>query len=303
MTQHFLSLLDLSPADAQYLLHRAADLKKLQKQNITHHTLAGKTLAMLFEKSSTRTRVSFEVGMFQLGGHALFLHSDVIQLGRGEPIADTARVLSGMVDGLMLRTYEHETITNLAKYASIPVINGLTDYNHPCQILTDIFTFVEYRGDIRGATIAWVGDGNNMAHSWILGAALFGYNLVLATPKDYSPDPKVIKQARSLGASIKLIHKPEEAVIDADLVTTDVWASMGHEAEQIKRLNDFVGFQVNSELMTKADKNALFMHCLPAHRGEEVSEAVLEGKQSVVWHEAENRLHAQKALLELLIGK
>ncbi|MDX8377856.1 MAG: ornithine carbamoyltransferase [Mariprofundales bacterium] len=303
MTRHFLSLLDLSTADAQYLLHRASDLKKLQKQNIIHHTLAGKTLAMLFEKSSTRTRVSFEVGMFQLGGHALFLHSDVIQLGRGEPIADTARVLSGMVDGLMLRTHEHETITNLAKHASIPVINGLTDYNHPCQILTDVFTFVEHRGDIQGATIAWIGDGNNMAHSWILGAALFGYNLVLATPKDYSPDPQVIMQARSLGASIKLVHRPEEAVIDADLVTTDVWASMGYEAEQTKRLHDFTGFEVNSDLMAKADKNALFMHCLPAHRGEEVSEAVLEGKQSVVWHEAENRLHAQKALLEFLLGK
>jgi len=258
---------------------------------------------MIFDKASTRTRVSFETGMYQLGGHALFLHSGTTQLGRGEPVEDSARVISSMVDGVMIRTFAQDDIQQFAKYSSVPVINGLTDLTHPCQILTDVFTYQEHRGDIRGKTVAWIGDGNNMAHSWINGAVSFGYKLNIACPEGYCPDEQLLDAARALGAEIVTMHDdPLAAASDADLVTTDVWASMGQEDEQKIREKAFAGFQVNAAVMAKAKPDALFMHCLPAHRGEEVAAEVMDGLQSVVWDEAENRLHAQKALLEFLLA-
>ena len=299
--KHFLTLLDIMPEEARHILVRAAELKAMQKTGAPHRTLAGKTLAMLFDKASTRTRVSFETGMYQLGGHALFLHSDSTQLGRGEPVEDSARVISSMVDGVMIRTFAQEDIRHFAQYSSVPVINGLTDFTHPCQILTDVFTYQEHCGDIAGKTVAWIGDGNNMAHSWINGAVSFGYRLNIACPEGYCPDAGMLAAARTLGAGIILTDDPLTAARDADLVTTDVWASMGQEDEQIIREKAFAGFQVNAAVMARAKPDALFMHCLPAHRGEEVTGEVMDGPQSVVWNEAENRLHAQKALLEFLL--
>ena len=299
--RHFLTLLDLSPREARHILKRAAKLKDKLKNGVAHQPLKGKTLAMIFDKASTRTRVSFEVGMFQLGGHALFLHSGTTQLGRGEPVADSARVLSGMVDGVMIRTFGHEMVQTFAEYATVPVINGLTDLVHPCQILADVFTYEERCGSIKGRTVAWIGDGNNMAHSWINGALTFGYSLRLACPEGYLPDEKLLLAAEAVGADISICKTPKEAVDGADLVTTDVWASMGQECEQAEREKAFADFQVDERLMSFAKPEALFMHCLPAHRGEEVAAAVIDGPQSVVWQEAENRLHAQKALLEFLL--
>ncbi|MDQ6957554.1 MAG: ornithine carbamoyltransferase [Mariprofundaceae bacterium] len=299
--RHFLTLLDITPEEARHILARATELKTMQKTGIPHRTLAGKTLAMIFDKASTRTRVSFETGMYQLGGHALFLHSGSTQLGRGEPIEDSARVISSMVDGVMIRTFAQENIQQFAKYSSVPVINGLTDLTHPCQILTDVFTYQEHRGDIAGKTVAWIGDGNNMAHSWINGAVSFGYKLNIACPEGYCPDEKMLAAAHALNAEIVLADNPLAAARNADLVTTDVWASMGQEDEQATREKAFAGFQVNADVMAEAKPDALFMHCLPAHRGEEVAAEVMDGPQSVVWDEAENRLHAQKALLEFLL--
>ncbi|HKI60266.1 MAG TPA: ornithine carbamoyltransferase [Mariprofundaceae bacterium] len=299
--RHFLTLLDITSDEAKALLKRAAVLKAMQKSGEVHHTLAGKTLGMLFDKASTRTRISFEVGMYQLGGHALFLHSGTTQLGRGEPIADSARVLSRMVDGVMIRTFGHEMIQEFAAHSSVPVINALTDLTHPCQILADIFTYEEHRGDIRDKTVAWIGDGNNMTHSWINGAVAFGYKLKFACPDAYAPDAGLLQAARDLGAEVTISPDPFEAAHDADLVTTDVWASMGQEDEQAEREKAFAGYEVNDRVMAFAKPDALFMHCLPAHRGEEVSASVIDGPQSVVWDEAENRLHVQKALLEFLM--
>ncbi len=299
--RHFLTLLDITSSEAKDILKRAAELKDMQKNGISHKALAGKTLGMIFDKASTRTRVSFETGMYQLGGHALFLHSGTTQLGRGEPIEDSARVLSRMVDGIMIRTYGHDVLQRFAEYSQVPVINGLTDLTHPCQILADVFTFEEHCGDISGKTVAWVGDGNNMAHSWINGAVSFGYRLNIACPKGYCPDTRLLQAARDLGAIVDIFDNPISACRDADLVTTDVWASMGQEEEQAKREQAFAGFQVNERVMTVAAPHAIFMHCLPAHRGEEVTASVIDGPQSVVWDEAENRLHAQKALLEFLL--
>ncbi|EAU53977.1 ornithine carbamoyltransferase [Mariprofundus ferrooxydans] len=300
--KHFLTLLDITPDEARHILKRAEKMKRKLREGKAFRPLEGKTLAMIFDKASTRTRVSFEVGMYQLGGHALFLHSATTQLGRGEPVEDSARVLSGMVDGVMIRTFAHDTIQRFAEYSSVPVINGLTDLTHPCQILTDVFTYEEQRGSIEGKTVAWVGDGNNMAHSWINGAVTFGYQLRIACPPGYCPDDKTLSAARALGADVTLTDDPLEAVANADLVTTDVWASMGQEDEQAERVKAFAGFCVDARTMSYAGPDALFMHCLPAHRGEEVSADVIDGAQSVVWTEAENRLHAQKGLLEFLMA-
>lgn len=299
--RHFLTLLDITADEARSLLTRATELKAMQKRGEAHRTLEGKTLGMIFDKASTRTRISFEVGMYQLGGHALFLHSGTTQLGRGEPIADTARVLSRMVDAVMIRTHGHEMLQKFAARSSVPVINALTDLTHPCQILADVFTFEEHRGDIRDKSVAWIGDGNNMTHSWINGAVAFGYKLKIACPDGYAPDAGLLQAARDVGADVTISPDPFEAAQNVDLVTTDVWASMGQEKEQAEREKAFKGYQVDDRVMAFAKPDALFMHCLPAHRGEEVSASVIDGSQSVVWDEAENRLHVQKALLEFLM--
>ena len=298
-TRHFLSLLDCSPDELMGLLMRAIELKQRLKSGEIYTPLMHKTLAMIFDKSSTRTRVSFETGMIQLGGQALFLSPRDTQFGRGEPIEDSARVLSRMVDAVMIRTYAHDNVETFAAHSSVPVINGLTDLYHPCQLLADMQTWLEHRGEIRGATVAWVGDGNNMCHSYINAARQFDFQLNIACPEGYLPRASVVEPA---GNRVRLTNEPAEAVEQADLVVTDVWASMGQEKELDERLAAFGAFQVNDELMALAGKDALFMHCLPAHRDEEVTDAVLGGPQSVVWDEAENRLHAQKALLEFLIA-
>ncbi len=264
--------------------------------------LAGKTLAMIFAKSSTRTRVSFEVGTYQLGGQALFLSARDIQLGRGEPIPDTARVLSRYVSGIMIRTFDHGEVEELARFATIPVINGLTDLSHPCQVLADLFTVREALGGSDGKRVAWIGDGNNMANSWIEAAQVLGFELRLACPEGYEPSRKIFERAKAAGACLMVTDVPEEAVEGAHVVNTDVWASMGQETEAEARRNAFKGYTVDAELMKLADPTAVFLHCLPAHRGEEVTTDVIEGPQSRVWDEAENRLHVQKALLATLMG-
>ncbi|RMH52884.1 MAG: ornithine carbamoyltransferase [Zetaproteobacteria bacterium] len=298
---HFLQLSDIDRDQGQWLLVRAAELKRLQRRNEPHRTLEGKVLGMIFDKASTRTRVAFETGMFQLGGHAIFLHASTSQLGRGEPVEDSARVLSSMVDAICIRTFAHETLRRFADYSSVPVINALTDYIHPCQILADVMTFEQHRGNISGRRVAWIGDGNNMAHAWIDGAPIFGYRLRLACPPGYLPDAALIDRACARGAEVELVEHPAEAAEGADLVTTDVWASMGQEEERQQRAAAFAGYRVDGPLMARARPTALFMHCLPAHRGEEVAAEVIDGPQSVVWDEAENRLHSQKALLEMLL--
>jgi len=299
-TRHFLSLLDLSSDELKTLLQRAIELKAMHRAGEIYEPFKNKVLAMIFEKSSTRTRVSFEAGMVQLGGHAMFLSPRDTQLGRGEPIEDTARVLSSMVDIIMVRTFEHEKIEKLAKYSSVPVINGLTDWVHPCQLLADMQTWMEQRGDIAGHTVTYVGDGNNMCHSYINAARQLDFKLRIACPEGYDPDADLVAAAAD---RVDIIRDPREACTGTDLIVTDVWASMGQEEEQKKREKDFDQYQVTAELMSLANKDALFMHCLPAHRGEEVSADVIDGKQSVVWDEAENRLHAQKALLEFLLNQ
>ena len=297
--RHFLTLMDLEPDTLRQLLTRASELKAMQKEGTIHEPLKNKVLAMVFEKSSTRTRVSFEAGMAQLGGHAIFLSPRDAQFGRGEPIEDTARVLSRMSDIIMIRTFEHEKITTFAEYSDVPVINALTDLYHPCQLLADMQTYFEHRGDISGKTVAWIGDGNNMCHSYINAARQFDFTLKMSCPEGYHPDKKIMEAA---GEHAVLVETAEAAANDAALVVTDVWASMGQEEEQAKREQAFADFEVTPAVMQAAAKDALFMHCLPAHRGEEVSATVIDGPRSVVWDEAENRLHAQKALLEHLLG-
>ena len=297
-TRHFLTLLDFSPAELGQILQRAIAMKEERKAGVDQRVFPGSVLGMIFAKSSTRTRVSFEAGMAQLGGHAMFLSAQETQLGRGEPIEDSARVLSRMVDAIMIRTFEHEKIERFAEYSVSPVINALTDQYHPCQLLADMQTWFEHRGDIKGATVTFIGDGNNMCHSYINAARQFDFQLHIATPASYKPDSAIVTAA---GDRVTLFEQPLEAARNSDLVVTDVWASMGQEEEQLERQKIFAGFQVNRELMGIANKDALFMHCLPAHRGEEVTADVIDDPQSVVWDEAENRLHAQKALLEFLM--
>ena len=297
--RHFLSLLDLSGNELRALIRRASELKGIQHRGERHEPLRGRTLAMIFEKSSTRTRVSFEAGMAQLGGHALFLSPRDTQLGRGEPIEDTARVLSRMVDVVMIRTYEQEKLEAFAAHSRVPVINGLTDRFHPCQLLADMQTYFEHRGDIAGRTVAWIGDGNNMCHSYINAARRLDFALKVACPEGFEPEDGVRLPA---GNRVTLVRDPFEAARGADLVVTDVWASMGQEEEMARRSEAFARYQVTDELMAAAAADALFMHCLPAHRGEEVAASVIDRPDAVVWDEAENRLHAQKALLEFLLG-
>ncbi len=302
MPRHFLSIADWTRDELLAVLALARDLKARQARGEAHRLLAGKTLAMLFEKSSTRTRVSFEVGMFQLGGHALFLSPRDTQIGRGEPIRDTARVLSRYVDGVMVRTYSQATLAELARWSTVPVINGLTDLLHPCQVMADLLTVLEGRGSLAGLRVAWVGDGNNMAHSWINAAQVLGFPLRLACPEGYRPADEVLGPALAAGADIAVVADPREACRGAHAVNTDVWASMGQEGEQQERAEAFRGYCVDGAVMAEADPQALFLHCLPAHRGEEVTEEVLEGPRSAVWDQAENRLHVQKAILVTLMG-
>lgn len=299
-----LSIHDLSVDEVQEILALAKELKAKQKAGIEHHLLKGKTLGMIFEKSSTRTRVSFETGMYQLGGQALFLSNRDLQLGRGEPIKDTARVLSRYLDGIMIRTFGHERAEELAQWADIPVINALTDLLHPCQVLTDLLTIQEYKGkNLKGLKMAYVGDGNNMTNSYMYGCAKAGMTFVAATPEDYRPDAAVARQAmedaRQTGASVTLTTDPKEAVKGADIVVTDTWASMGQEDEHEARKKIFAPYQVNKELLAGADKRVIVMHCLPAYRGEEITEEVLEANADVIFDEAENRLHTQKAIMAL----
>jgi ornithine carbamoyltransferase len=296
--RHFLTLLDLSADEARGILIRAQALKRMVHAGEIYEPLKNRTLGMIFEKSSTRTRVSFETGMTQFGGHALFLSPKDTQLGRGEPIEDSARVLSRMVDAVMIRTFEHEKVERFAAHSRVPVINGLTDRFHPCQLLADMQTWFELRGDIRGRTVAWIGDGNNMCNSYINAARLFEFELRVACPEGFEPDAEVLAAA---GERVRVLRDPAAAAEGADLVVTDVWASMGQETEQAERMQVFAPYQVNDALMARAAPDALFMHCLPAHRGEEVAASVIDGPQSAAWDEAENRLHAQKALLEFLL--
>ncbi len=296
--RHFLTLTDLSSNELKTLLQRAIELKAMHKKGEIYQPLKNKVLAMIFDKSSTRTRVSFEAGMAHFGGHAIFLSPRDTQLGRGEPIEDSARVLSSMADCIMVRTFEHKNAERLAEYSSVPVINGLTDDVHPCQLLADMQTYIEQRGDIQGRTVTWVGDGNNMCHSYMHAAKMLDFKLNITCPQGYEPDKSFMKETADY---VELIPDPLAACNQADLVVTDVWASMGQEEEQTQRIEAFKPYQVNSSLMQTAKTDALFMHCLPAHRGEEVTADVIDGSQSVVWNEAENRLHAQKALLEFLL--
>ena len=295
----FLAIPDFSRPELIALFDLAAAMKRGE---YTAKPLLGRTLGMIFAKSSTRTRVSFEVGAYQLGGHALFLSSRDIQLGRGEPIRDTARVLSRYLDGIMIRTFDHADVEELARFATIPVINGLTDLLHPCQILADLLTVRENLGGWDGKVVAWVGDGNNMANSWINAAGSLGFELQLACPAGYDPDPAILARNQAL-ARITVTRDPEEAVSGADVVNTDVWASMGQEEQQAERVRAFRGYTVDDALMARAAGDAIFLHCLPAHRGEEVSESVFEGPRSRVFDQAENRLHVQKALMATLMGE
>lgn len=296
--RHFLTLNDFSSAELDQLLDRAIELKAQTKRGEIVQSLQHKTLAMIFEKSSTRTRVSFETGMMQLGGHAMFLSPNDTQLGRGEPIEDSARVISRMVDVVMIRTFEHSKVERFAEFSRVPVINALTDEYHPCQLLADMLTWREHRGSPKGKTVAWVGDGNNMCHSWMNAAKLFGFHLNIACPEGYDPDPTIFEACKD---HVTLTRDPNEAVKGVDVVVTDTWASMGQEEEKAIREKAFAGFKVDDEMMALAHQDAIFMHCLPAYREMEVSTSVIEGPQSVVWDEAENRLHAQKALLEVLV--
>lgn len=295
--RHFLTLKDLSTSELNQLIDRAIELKRMHKAGEVYEPLKNQVLAMIFDKSSTRTRVSFESGMVQFGGGAIFLSPNDTQLGRGEPVEDSARVISSMVDMVMIRTFDHNMVERFADYSSVPVINALTDDYHPCQLLADMQTYVEQRGSIEGKTVTWIGDGNNMCHSYINAADRLGFNLNIATPEGYEPRADIVAEA---DAQITLFNNPEDAVKNSDLIVTDVWASMGQEEEQKKREVAFADFQVTRALMAKANDDALFMHCLPAHRGEEVSAEVMDDSDSVVWQEAENRLHAQKALIEFL---
>ena len=303
MKRDFVSLYDFSKEELLALLRRAKELKKMQKRGENYRPLEGKTLGMVFEKPSTRTRVSFEVGMYQLGGHALFLSSQEMQLGRGETVADTARILSRYVDGIMIRTFSHRNVEEMARFATVPVINGLSDLLHPCQILSDIFTIWEKLGRYEGVKVAYIGDGNNVANSWINGALRMGMELWVASPPDYEPDGEILRRAKDENPrSVHLTHDPREAARGAQVLYTDVWTSMGQEEEQERRREAFRPYQLNRELVDLAEEGALVMHCLPAHRGEEITDEVMDGPQSVVFDQAENRLHVQKAILEALLG-
>ena len=298
MTKHFIDFDNLSFEVLQDIIDRAIALKKQHNEGVINNSLKNKTLAMIFDKSSTRTRVSFEAGMAQLGGHALFLSNNDIQLGRGEPITDSAIVISSMVDAVILRISSHEDIIEFSKHSNKPVINALSDLSHPCQILADLMTYQEQKGSINGKKVAWIGDGNNVCQTYMQAAEIFGFELNIACPNGYEPNQSFVESYQN---NINYCNNPMDACKDVDLVVTDVWTSMGKESEQKQRESAFKGYQVDQKMMSVANSDALFMHCLPAHRGEEVSKDVIDGKQSVVWHEAENRLHAQKALLLHLI--
>lgn len=304
--KHLISLHDLSVEEIESILKLAEKLKRQLKEGVSHQLLKGKTLGMIFTKSSTRTRVSFEAGLYQLGGYPLFLSSNDIQLGRGESIYDTAQVLSRYIDGIMIRTFAHSDVEDLAKYGNIPVINGLTDLMHPCQILADLLTVYEHKGTLKGLKLAYIGDGNNVANSLLHGCAKVGMDIAVASPKGYQCDSKIVSEAledaKVSGSNILLTEDPVEAIKDADAVYTDTWISMGQEAEKQERINIFMPYQVNKELFSKAHKDAIFLHCLPAYRGYEVTEDVIDGPQSVIFDEAENRMHVQKAIMALLMG-
>ena len=297
--RHFLTLMDLSADEIRLLIDRAIALKAQWRAGNPQRSMEGKVLAMIFTKASTRTRVSFEAGMAQLGGSALFLSGQDTQLGRGEPIEDTARVISSMVDIVMIRTFAHADVETFAQYSRVPVINGLTDDYHPCQILADLQTFFEVRGDIQGKTVCWLGDGNNVCHSWMNAARQLDFEVVVACPEGYDPDPTLLGACSQW---VRIERDPTRAVQGADLLVTDVWASMGQEAEQNQRAANLAPYQLNRPLLDLAAPDALYMHCLPAHRGEEISAELMDAPDNVIWQEAENRLHAQKALMELLIG-
>ena len=303
MNKDFLSILDISKTELEQILSDAKNLKALRKQGVVHDLLRGKSLAMIFEKSSTRTHISFEVGMNELGGHALFLNARDMQIWRGEEIRDTARAASRYVSGIMIRAYKHSTIEEFARFATIPVINGLSDLEHPCQLLADIMTMQEHFGSTNDLKVAWVGDGNNVCNSLILSTVLTGYSVTVATPQGYEPSEDIVKKARALGGKVILEKSPEQAVKDAHVIVTDTWVSMGDDAEREERLKIFSGYTVDAGLMRHASPDARVLHCLPAHRGEEIADEVMEGGQSLVWDEAENRLHAQKALLVRLLKK
>ncbi len=299
---NLLTLHDLKKEEIESLLEGAVSLKERHKNGIPHRPLLGKTLGLIFEKSSTRTRVSFETAMYQLGGNAIFLSQKDSQMGRGEPIRDTARVMSRYVDAVVIRTFGHDIIEEFSRYSSVPVINGLTDLHHPCQVLADMLTILEKKGKLSPLKVSWIGDGNNMANSWIDAAGHFGFELALACPVGYFPDPAVLDRARALNRAISLTQSVEEAAKDSDVLNTDVWASMGQEEEKEKRAKAFKGYQINSRILGLAKKDAIVMHCLPAHRDEEITADVIEGPRSAVWDQAENRLHIQKAILERMIG-
>jgi len=305
--KHLIDLNDVSIEEIQGLFTLAADLKKKLKAGVEHHLLKGKTLGMIFSKSSTRTRVSFEVGMYQLGGYPMFLSSSDIQLGRGETIHDTAKVLSHYIDGIMIRTFKHSDVIDLARYGSIPVINGLTDLMHPCQILADLFTVYEEKGKLEGLKLAYIGDGNNVANSLLHGCAKTGVDIYVATPEGYGCNGTIIEQARlaakKSGSKVVITSDPEEAAKDADVIYTDTWVSMGQEDEKEMRIKIFMPYQVNEKLFSKAKKDAMFLHCLPAYRGMEVTEGIIDGPNSNVFEEAENRLHVQKAIMATLMGQ
>jgi ornithine carbamoyltransferase len=296
--RHFLTLLDFSPDELQQLLRRAIEMKREHRAGVDQRAFPGTAMGMIFAKSSTRTRVSFEAGMAHLGGHALFLSPQDTQLGRGEPVEDSARVISSMVDIVVIRTFGHDIVTRFAAHSSVPVINALTDDFHPCQLLADMQTWIEHRGDIAGKTVCWVGDGNNMCQSYINAARQFDFELRIACPPGFEPDNGLLQANRG---RVRIEHDPTVAARDADLLVTDVWASMGQESEQLERAKLFAPYQVNHELLSVAASDALYMHCLPAHRGEEISAELMDAPDTVIWEEAENRLHAQKALIESLL--
>ena len=303
MTKDFISILDITDDELGHILSDAVRLKKLRAAGTPHEVLRGKSLAMIFEKSSTRTHISFEVGMNELGGYPLFLSTRDLQIGRGEEIRDTARVASKYVSAVMIRAYQHSTIEEFAHYATIPVINGLSDREHPCQLLADIMTINEHFGHLCGLRVAWIGDGNNVCNSLLLSSALTGMEIVVASPKGYEPERTILRHARDIGGKIRLTRSPEGAVRDADVIVTDTWVSMGDEDERKERVRAFGGYIVDEHLVKLASPDARVLHCLPAHRGEEISNEVIDGNQSLVWEEAENRLHAQKALLVSLLNK
>lgn len=302
MKRDFLSIIDIDKDELESIIADAKHLKRLKRSGTAHEYLKGKSLAMIFEKASTRTRVSFEVGMTDLGGHALFLNPQDMQLGRGEELRDTARVLARYVDAVMIRAYSHATIEEFARYSTVPVINGLSDRLHPCQVLADIMTLSERFRDLHDLKLAWIGDGNNVCNSWILSSSLTGMEIVVASPKGYQPKDAIIEQARARGSRVSVVTDPADAVRDADILYTDIWVSMGDEQERAERLLALKNYTIDSRLLELASPDALVMHCLPAHRGEEISDEVMEGPQSIVWDQAENRLHAQKALLVRLIA-